>query len=471
MGGGANGKRLSASVVEVDNFEPQQHFYPRALNSSPHPLVKMFMSLSHERMAKRYVHLHPNVNVEKLLEVFKYGPKYFPWAGADLFCVTNKTAHRHMIVIETNSCPSGQKSTPFDNDDATSYHSIVKHSIAPKIRDNTNKEDGALAVIYDKNPMETTGYAAVIADEMKESVYLAEFYEDDPDPPVKYEADGYCYVRDKHDVWHKCRAAFRYVTQKPWNRIPIESKTILFNPIIACLAGGRNKLVASKAYEFLNLEMAPYGLKIRYPETITDVSFNEIPLYVKSMGMKAVVKIPYSNAGQGVFTITSAEELEIFMNENQHYDKYIVQALVGNSEWSSNTVTGTYYHIGTVPNRKNATYVYDLRMMISGSQTDGYRPIAIYSRKAAKPLKDTLSGNEDSWEMLGTNLSIKLEEGGWSSDTNRLLLMDTKDFNQLGVGLDDLIDGYVQTVLGAMAIDRLCRKMMVGGTYNIVFLA
>ena len=33
--------------------------------------------------------------------------------------------------------------------------------------------------------------------------------------------------------------------------------------------------------------------------------------------------------------------------------------------------------------------------------------------------------------MLGTNLSVK-ENGEWKTETNRLLLMDRKDFNKLG---------------------------------------
>ena len=33
------------------------------------------------------------------------------------------------------------------------------------------------------------------------------------------------------------------------------------------------------------------------------------------------------------------------------------------------------------------------------------------------------------------------------SDTNRLVLMDRRDFNKLGVGLDDMIEAYIQTVL------------------------
>lgn len=85
----------------------------------------------------------------------------------------------------------------------------------------------------------------------------------------------------------------------------------MLNSIISCLSGGRNKLVAAKAYDFYNAEIAGSGLSIRTPETVTDVRLNEVPLYVKSMGWHAVVKVPYSNAGQGVYTITSKKELDV----------------------------------------------------------------------------------------------------------------------------------------------------------------
>jgi hypothetical protein len=38
--------------------------------------------------------------------------------------------------------------------------------------------------------------------------------------------------------------------------------------------------------------------------------------------------------------------------------------------------------------------------------------------------------------------------------------MDRKDFNTLGIGIDDLIDAYVQTVLSVIAIDRMCQRLM-----------
>ena len=56
------------------------------------------------------------------------------------------------------------------------------------------------------------------------------------------------------------------------------------------------------------------------------------------------------------------------------------------------------------------------------------------------------------------NLSIKKADGSWTTDTSRLLLMDCKDFNRLGIAIDDLIEAYVQTVLATLAIDRMaCR--------------
>lgn len=59
-------------------------------------------------------------------------------------------------------------------------------------------------------------------------------------------------------------------------------------------------------------------------------------------------------------------------------------------------------------------------------------------------LQQTLSPGESSWDYLGTNLSFKLDDDTWSTETSRLLLMDTRDFNKLGVGTDDLIDAYIQ---------------------------
>ncbi|KAF9294149.1 hypothetical protein BGZ88_004325 [Linnemannia elongata] len=447
--------------VTNDHFESEKHFYPRVLNAQIHPMVGYFFSLGNERIIARYMHLNPQVNEEVLRKCLDYVPKHFQWAGSDLFNVTTASGHRQMIIVETNSCPSGQKSMPLlsESDEHGGYRLVLESAFKDMI-ETADRSLGGLAVVCDKNMMEASGYASTLAEVMKEKVWLVEFYEYDQDPPVKW-VDRVMYIRDEKKEWHSIRACFRYVTQKPWNRFPLYTKTIVMNQTVACLAGGRNKMMAAKAYEFFNAELADSGLHVRVPETINNVTKNEIPLWLDSMGGHAVVKVPYSNAGQGVYTITNKKELQDFMETPQHYNKYIVQSLVGNASWSSMTRHGKFYHVGTIPNKKNNTFVTDLRMMVAGNK-QGFRPICIYARRARKPLlrhlEDDLSTT--SWEMLGTNLSVKSPTGEWSTEAARLLLMDRKDFNQLGLGVDDMIDAYIQTVLSVIAIDKMCQRLM-----------
>ena len=399
------------------------------------------------------------VDKSKLKEILSHKCKYFLWGGADLFNVTSAGGKRQMVIIENNSCPSGQKSMPLvnDNQEEGSYRLMIERTFKPYLKNLRNKFKGGLAVIYDKNEMEASGYAKVIASVMNEPVYYVPFYKDDTNPNVFFK-DGIMYVKTQEGEEIPIRAAFRYLTQKPWNRLPLHSKTRILNPIVACLAGGRNKMVAAKAYDIFNAELQEHGLKINTPETIWDVKKNEIPLWVKKMGGHAVIKVPYSNAGQGVYTIVTEQELEDFMELEFDYDLFIVQSLIGNSNWSSMTSSGKLYHVGTIPNAKNQTFVADIRMMVS-STPEGIKPLCTYARQAAKPLVNEIQDSADSWSMLGTNLSIKNEDGSWGSDTSRLVLMDRRDFNKLGVGLDDLIEAYIQTVLSMVAIDKMAQTL------------
>ncbi len=446
-------------VIRPNEFEPHYHWYPKALNATIHPMISFFLNLEQERIITRYCHMHPTVDREKLTEILNYKIKYFLWAGADLLNVTSAGGKRQMVVIENNSCPSGQKSMPLldDNQEQGSYRLMVERTFKPSLKNLRNKINGGLAVIYDKNPMEVSGYAAVIADVMQEPIYYISFSKDDPDPDVRF-IDSILHIRED-DEWKPIRAAFRYVTQKPWNRIPVNSKTKILNPTIACLAGGRNKMVAAKAYDIFNAEIRNHGLKINIPETIWDVSKNEIPIWVKKMGGHAVIKVPYSNAGQGVYTIVTPEELDAFMEMEFDYDLFIVQSLIGNSNWSSTTSAGKLYHVGMIPNQKNQTFIADIRMMVSATEK-GIRPLCTYARRAEKPLIDNLTDGTDSWSMLGTNLSISNQDGTWGSDTNRLVLMDRRDFNKLGIGLDDLIEAFIQTVLSMVAIDKMAQTLV-----------
>lgn len=446
--------------IRPNSFVTEEHWYPKALNATIHPMVNFFLNLSKERIINRYCHLNPRVDRKALEELLNYRCKYFGWSGADLINATSASGNRKMVVIENNSCPSGQKSMPLldDNQEEGTYRLLIERTFVPFVKNKKGEQrlDGRLAVIYDKNYMEASGYAAVMANVFKEEVLLVPFFLGQKSDYLTIE-NGIVYVQDL-GVKHPIRAAFRYLTQRPWSRVPIHTKTKIFNPIVACLAGGRNKMVAAKAYDFFNAEIRDSGLRINIPQTIWDINKAEIPLWVQKMGGQAVIKIPYSNAGQGVFTIINQGELDAFMDMEIDYERFIVQSLIGNYNWSSESEQGKFYHVGTIPNTRGETYVTDIRMMVS-STIDGIRPLCVYSRRTAQPLSDELTEGSNSWPMLGTNLSIKKGDNDWGSDTNRLMLMDRRDFNKLGIGLDDLIEGYIQTVLSTIAIDNMCKNL------------
>jgi hypothetical protein len=452
-------RESAAQLITPGHFDPQNHWYPRVLNATIHPLVHFFLHLKESRIISRYCHLHPKVAPETLRQILTYKPKFYHWSGADLMHVTNEDGKRQMVIIENNSCPSGQKSMPLMDEaqEQGGYRLLIERTIAPLFQSKKRAIAGGLAVVYDKNPMEASGYAQAMADHFKEPVFLAYFPQQDANPSVRFD-DGIMHIRDEKGDWHPIRAAFRYLTQRPWNRLPLYSKTTILNPIVTCLAGGRNKMIAAKAYDFYNAELESSGLEILTPETIWDVNKEEIPLWVRKMGGQAVIKIPYSNAGQGVYTIVNEDELDEFMAQDFRYERFIVQSLIGNYHWSSTGSRGKLYHIGTMPNDKGNTFVADLRMMVSATPS-GIQPLCIYARRASRPLVDRLEPGVPSWDILGTNLSVKTGENSWDSDTKRLIIMERRDFNKLGLGLDDLIDAYIQTVLSMIAIDKMAESL------------
>src|SRR5688500_6132901 len=99
-------------LIEPGTFENHQHWYAKALNATIHPMINYFLNLGNQLIIDRYCHLHPRVNSHKLKELLNYQPQYYSWSGADLINVTNAKGKRQMVVIENNSCPSGQKSMP-----------------------------------------------------------------------------------------------------------------------------------------------------------------------------------------------------------------------------------------------------------------------------------------------------------------------------------------------------------------------
>ncbi len=193
----------TAVLIQPDEFEAHNHWYPKALNATIHPMISFFLNLEKERIITRYCHMHPTVNANKLREILNGKTKYFRWAGADLLNVTSAGGKRQMVVIENNSCPSGQKSMPLvdDNQEQGSYRLLIERTFKPYLKNLRHKIKGGLAVVYDKNHMEASGYAEVIADVMKEPIYYVPFYKDDTDPPVRFEGRHYAGASRRRNIY------------------------------------------------------------------------------------------------------------------------------------------------------------------------------------------------------------------------------------------------------------------------------
>lgn len=461
-------------VIDIypNSFQLDKHYYPEVIHASLSGKAKDLLKLDNQRTAQRYCQLYSETDEDELMKLLQSSPEFFKWSGGDLFHVHDRWDSEHkekMILIEINSCPSGQKSMP--NCQQSGYHDIMRRMFKPLILSCDG--EGELAVIYDKNIMETRAYAEALADVMDQKVFFVKFENKNKlSANVKF-VDRQLFVRDKSGSWHLIRAAFRYVTQKPWNRIPMDTRTLIINPIVACLAGGRNKLLASHAYSLFNEKYKKYGIEIRTPDTITNVQKEDVPKCIKRLGGMGVIKIPYLNAGQGIYTVANQNELNRFMSlvPSRSYRSYIVQSLVGHSQWTTST-PNRYSHIFTQPNEKNEEYVKDLRMQICSSN-DGFVATSIYCRRARQVLSSERSTIDDSWLMLGTNLSVKLPKGKssvdpptWITESDRLIIMDDKDSS--GLSVDNLIDAYVQAVLGTLAIDQLAQQLMSdNGSFNL----
>jgi hypothetical protein len=444
--------------VTPGTYTVEDHFYPRVPNAQLHPLVRFFLQLGNDRILSRYCHLHPEVDADRLRAVVQQTPRHFRWSGADLFHVTDERGRRRFVVIETNSSPSGQKSMPLLDPYAEQggYRTLIERTLLPMLK-RRKLPAGGLAVLWDKNWMEVSGYASVLAECTGEDVHLVHVPDTD-EPNIRFD-DGVLHVHTP-DGWVPIRAAFRYVTQRPWTRIPPTTRTAMLNPVIACLAGGRNKSLAAVAYDLYNAELAGTGLAVRVPETFPNVSLPELKLHIDRMGGIAIVKVPYANAGQGVEPIVDQDDLDRLLAGEHRYSKFLVQGLIGNTGWSSRTRDGQLFHVGTLPRRNGDIFVADLRFMI-GAGPDGFYPLALYARRAPAPLAQHLKESPYTpWEMLGTNLSKKQDDGTFTTEPDRLMLMDSRDFNQLGIGLDDLVEAYVQTVLATTAIDQMAQRLI-----------
>lgn len=84
------------------------------------------------------------------------------------------------------------------SDEQGGYRQVIQHAFHEQLLTKADPQLGGLAVVYDKNLMEASGYAAVLADVSQEHVWLVEWHANDPDPGLQW-IDRVLYIRDEHD--------------------------------------------------------------------------------------------------------------------------------------------------------------------------------------------------------------------------------------------------------------------------------
>lgn len=183
-------------LIAPGSFEIESHFYPRVLNAHIHPLVRNLMDMGNARITSRFCHLHPEIESEAVAALLSSVPSYFRWGGSDLFHVTSENGLRSVVVIETNSSPSGQKSMPRVNEsvEQAGYRRLLQDSFLEQLRRRKRSVKGDLAVIYDKNHMENSGYAATLAELTGKAVWLVPFRARDVGRTAEFDEGGVLHV-------------------------------------------------------------------------------------------------------------------------------------------------------------------------------------------------------------------------------------------------------------------------------------
>jgi hypothetical protein len=84
----------------------------------------------------------------------------------------------------------------------------------------------------------------------------------------------------------------------------------------------------------------------------------------------------------------------------------------------------------------------------------------MFSRRARADLINNFEDIKDFRSMLSTNV------GGAIDNYGQVIVLDDNGINRLGVDLVELIECFIQTVLAAIAVDKMACKLMETGKFD-----
>lgn len=457
---------------------PEDLYAGKALKLTYAPEVKKFLSMSPQERIRLYRQRHPQARPEFLKQAIHYQPRYFRYGGADLFRAYNRhTQQSEMVLIEINSTPGGLSNTPaLRNPVYQKFAHFFSQTL--KASPFCDKKQGVLAVVSHGQRMDPLGIAQAIAQRLKEPVHLITHDKEKLPHQQPWRVDastGGLFVQSKEGVWHKARGAVALLgPSSAFATQPLTLETgVLIDPPLVHRAGGVEKTRANEAFRAFNMHAlnkkdAPADALIRIPKT-WQTAFSDIPRVIQSLGGSAVVKLSDGNGGDGIWMIRTSDDLAKFQKAHQeaveanpslqHTRQYVVQELLLPIAWANLTQTPAHrYNRSTLPDRNTLQrHVYDTRMLVA--PLDGkWEPLGVFGRKApgAIPTPDKIQPTtplEKLWDILGTNLSRK-SSTGWFFREEGLMVFDKPTYDSTGLSLEDLVDGYFQSIFAMQAIDK-----------------
>ncbi len=93
-----------------------------------------------------------------------------------------------------------------DIEERGGYLRLIEKSFLPFVK-RQRTILGSYAVIYDKNEMEASGYAKVLAQLVHEKVYLVQYFTEDANPSVRFHEE----VMQVRDGRGECRTSSAFV--------------------------------------------------------------------------------------------------------------------------------------------------------------------------------------------------------------------------------------------------------------------
>lgn len=122
-------------------------------------------------------------------------------------------------------------------------------------------------------------------------------------------------------------------------------------------------------------------------------------------------------------------------------------------------------------------YAYTVRIIACDSPT-GFKTIAICCARAPAPFAKNGETAEIASDALLNKIKTVHEDDAYVSNigTNpdseqRSFYVDDAGMKGMGIGMDDVVDGFMQTVYSTLAIDNMCKKLtMEDGELNMQLL-